>query len=278
MLAGGAAAAPESMKSNRAFTLVELLTVIAIIAILAAVTAVVSGPFIKSAHKVSAMNNMRQLGAGLMTFTGSHDGELPLPGENNPSFGGTMAGDAADYWYNAVPKAAGSRAIAEYTSDASKEFFKKSNPLFVPGATYPPNPNRPLFAIAMNSLLHPADVPTSSVRMANFVAPSRTIVFLETGLPGEKALPGQSASAYRGESRGRPSNLAARYDRPSEKADATSLRESKTNLLFADGHGESLPASDVISASGSAYQPQLNTNGGHGTVSWTMDPETNPTE
>lgn len=264
------------MNRSRAFTLIELLTVIAIIAVLAVVTAMVAGPFIKTAQMASAMNNMRQLGAGLMTYTASHDGELPLPGDSNPGFGSGATGEEVNAWYNAVPKLAGARAISDYRGTATKEFFKKSNPLYVAGAQYPPNPNRPLFAIAMNSLLHQDGVPSSSVRMANMVVPSKTIIFLETGLPGEQPLPGQSQGDYRGGSEGKPGNLAARYNRPSEKADAATRMEAGTNLMFGDGHGESLPASQVITTSGSAHFPQLAEQGGDGKVCWTLDPETRP--
>jgi prepilin-type N-terminal cleavage/methylation domain-containing protein len=267
---------PRIMNRTRAFTLIELLTVIAIIAVLAVITSVVAGSFVKTANMANAMNNMRQLGAGFMTYTASHDGELPLLGDQNPGFGSGGSGEEVDAWYNAVPKLAGGRAISDYGGSGAKDFFKKSNPLYVPGAKYPPNPNRPLFAIAMNSKLHPPGSESSSVRMANMIVPARTIIFLETGLPDEKPLPGQSAGDYRGDTRGEPGNIAARYNRPSEKADVETLLGAGTNLLFGDGHGESLPVSQVITTSGQAHYPQLGQDGGRGKVCWTLDPEARP--
>lgn len=258
------------MKSTRAFTLIELLTVIAIIAILAVMVFVVSGPFQRTAQMTQGMNNMKQLGAGLINYTASHDGQLPLPGIVNPSFGGGGSPEEADLWYNAVPKAAGSRALTDFTD--SREFFKKSNPLFIPAAKYPTNPNSPLFAIAMNVKLH-ENVPPESVRLSNFGATSATIVLLETGLPLETPLPGQPP--YNGGSAGRPQTVAARYKRGSSNK-AEDIREASTNLLFADGHAEALPVKDVITSNGQAYYPQLPQNGGQGKVCWTLDPETQP--
>ena len=87
---------------------------------------------------------------------------------------------------------------------------------------------------------------------------------------------GQSSSNYDGGSAGKPSNVAARYRRPSSKLDTAGLREAGTNLLFADGHAESLMVKDVISTSGTAYSPQLGQGGVEGKVCWTLDPEANP--
>lgn len=255
------------MTSRRAFTLIELLTVIAIIAILALLVAVVAGPMQRTAQMTQGMNNLRQLGSGLMNYTGSHDGQLPEPGNLQPGFGGDADADA---WYNAVPKLAGARGIRDFKN--AREFYQKSNPLYVPAAEYPPNPSQPLFAIAMNSRLHAGDVPSSAVRLANMGAASSTIILLETGIPGEEPLPGQSGGDYNGGSAGGPNNVAARYKRPNTK-NVDDLRESVTNLLFADGHADSMKIKDVITASGGAYFPQLPQFGGQGKVCWTLDPE-----
>lgn len=261
------------MKSSRAFTLIELLTVIAIIAILAIMVFVVSGPFVRNAQMVQGMNNLKQLGAGLMNYTASHDGQLPEAGNPQPGFGGGTGGAEADAWYNVVPKLAGARGVNEFTN--ASDFYKKSNPLFIPAAKYPPNPSSPLFAVAMNSLLRAGDVPDSAVRLANFGAPSATIIFLETGIPGEEPLPGQSNGDYNGGSAGSPRNVAARYKRSNTK-NTRELREAVTNILFADGHAESLQIKDVVAQNGAAYYPQLPQAGGEGRVCWTLDPETQP--
>jgi prepilin-type N-terminal cleavage/methylation domain-containing protein/prepilin-type processing-associated H-X9-DG protein len=261
------------MKSNRAFTLIELLTVIAIIAILAVMTFVISGPFIRNAQAIQAMNNMKALGVGFMNYTASHDGELPGAGSPSPGFGGGTATEIeAEAWYNVVPKLAGGRGLNQFID--AKEFYKKNNLLFVPAAKYPTNPAKPIFAIAMNEKLRLEGAPDSTVRLPNFGATSSTIIFLETGIPGEKALPGQSSGAYNGGSQGSPQNVAARYRRPSNE-DPVLLLDATTNLLFADGHAEGLAVKHVLN-SGRAYFPQLPQNGGDGKVCWTLDPEANP--
>lgn len=263
--------AQNMIKRSSAFTLVELLTVIAIIAVLAALTAVVSGSFIKTAQMTGAMQNMRMLGAGFMNYTGQHDGELPQRGSANPSFGGSAA-QSGDDWYNAVPKAAGGRALYEFKG--ANEYYAKGNLLYVPGAKYPTTKNRPLFAIAMNSLLFPNNPTSATARIQNFGAPARTIIFMETGLPDEPTLPGQGGGAYDGGSEGKPSNLVARYKRPTN-GDKSLLRESVTVLLMADGHAEALQVKDVLSESGQPYFPQIGQNA-VGKVCWTIDPEEHP--
>lgn len=258
---------PPSMTSRRAFTLIELLTVIAIIAILALLVTMVAGPVQRTAQMTQGMNNLKQLGSGFMNYTGSHDGQLPELGSPQPAFGG---GGEADAWYNAVPKLAGARGVRDFTN--ARDFYQKSNPLYVPAAKYPPNPSQPLFAIAMNSRLHVGDTPA---RLVNMGAPASTVILLETGIPGEDPLPGQSGGDYNGSSAGGPNNVAARYKRPSSN-NVDALRESVTNLLFADGHAESLQIKDVVTTSGAAYFPQLPQHGGQGKVCWTLDPETKP--
>jgi len=259
------------MKSTRAFTLIELLTVIAIIAVLAVMIFVVSGPFQRTAQMTQSLNNMKQLGAGFMTYTASHDGQLPLPGMPNPGFGAVGSDEEIDAWYNAVPKAAGARGVRDYRD--AREFYKKSNPLFIPAAKYPSNPNAPLFAIAMNSNLHRPDMPPESVRLANFGATSATVILFEAGIPGEDPLPGQAQ--YIGRSLGGPETVIPRYKRGSSKG-LNELREAVTVLLFADGHAEALQVKDVMSSNGKAYFPQLPQHGGQGKVCWTIDPEAEP--
>jgi prepilin-type N-terminal cleavage/methylation domain-containing protein/prepilin-type processing-associated H-X9-DG protein len=263
------------MKTSRAFTLIELLTVIAIIAILTTVVAVVIGPFQRNAQMVQGMNNMKQLGSGVMNYASSHDGQLPAAGDPQPSFGSAASPAESEAWYNVVPELAGARALRSYRNTA--EFFTKSNPLFVPAAKYPQNPGVPLFAIAMNERLRVSPeggvLDDSAVRLPNFGAASRTIILMETGVPGEDRLPGQGG--YTGSSAGNPRTIAARYKRPSSK-DTNTLREALTNLLFADGHAESMAAKDVITSSATAYYPQLPEQGGEGKVCWTLDPEAKP--
>jgi prepilin-type processing-associated H-X9-DG protein len=173
-------------------------------------------------------------------------------------------------WYNAVPRAASGRGLADFTEP--EKFYEKSNVLVIPAAKYPENrTGRPYFAVAMNSKLFGTDERlASSVRVQNMGAPARTVVFFESGLPDEKQLPGQPA--YMARASGYATDVVARYGETS----GNELAGKQTNIVFGDGHVETLSADAVIAPGGSAHYPQLEQYNGKGKVSWTLDPEANP--
>ncbi|MDH7571512.1 MAG: prepilin-type N-terminal cleavage/methylation domain-containing protein, partial [Armatimonadota bacterium] len=62
---------------KRGFTLIELLVVIAIIAILAAILFPVFARARENARKSTCLNNMKQVGAGLLMYAQDYDEVLP---------------------------------------------------------------------------------------------------------------------------------------------------------------------------------------------------------
>jgi prepilin-type N-terminal cleavage/methylation domain-containing protein/prepilin-type processing-associated H-X9-DG protein len=72
------------MQRNKGFTLIELLVVIAIIAILAAILFPVFAKAREKARQTSCLNNMKQIGNGLMMYVQDYDETYPMvPGPDN---------------------------------------------------------------------------------------------------------------------------------------------------------------------------------------------------
>ena len=67
----------ESRRRNGGFTLVELLVVIGIIAILMSMLMPALSRAKGKAHRISCMNNIRQIGMAGTMYAGDHDGEYP---------------------------------------------------------------------------------------------------------------------------------------------------------------------------------------------------------
>jgi prepilin-type N-terminal cleavage/methylation domain-containing protein/prepilin-type processing-associated H-X9-DG protein len=65
------------MDSRRAFTLIELLVVIAIIAILAALLLPALASAKKKAAQTACLNNMKQLGTGMLMYVDDNNGAFP---------------------------------------------------------------------------------------------------------------------------------------------------------------------------------------------------------
>jgi prepilin-type N-terminal cleavage/methylation domain-containing protein len=251
------------MKRTHAFTLMELLVAVAIVCILAALLVGALSYGRKEAARSDALTKMRRLGAGLFVYTAEHDGELPPEGESLPTWESAGEPENANAWYNSIPPLAEGKALADY-ANAPASFYEKANLLFHPTARYPDSRmGRPYFAVSYNSKLRSPKSANHNVRLANLVDLNRTVLFQESGLPGEKTLPGQEDGRYDGQSKSYASRTVAR-------------EKNQTLMVFADGHGESKRADTVVNPEGKAFFPQVGPNGGE--VVWTADPNANPND
>jgi len=71
--------APGVARQGGAFTLIELLVVIAIIAILAAILLPVLSAAQERAHRVTCMNDLKQIGGAIQLFADEHNDQMPGP-------------------------------------------------------------------------------------------------------------------------------------------------------------------------------------------------------
>ena len=87
-----------SVPSRRGFTLIELLVVIAIIALLAAILFPVFARARENARKSACLNNMKQLGLGMLQYAQDSDEMLPAGNSaSNGFWGGGWAGAIYPY-------------------------------------------------------------------------------------------------------------------------------------------------------------------------------------
>jgi len=228
------------------FTLLELLVVISIILALAALALPVFNHQQLQSRKVVALHMMRQLGTALEIHVAQNDNNLPDEGsvsENSWSYASDPTNTKC--WFNALPRLLEMKPMSAFAGNPAA-FYTKENLLYLPGATYPAGGARlikPLYAVGINSKLQRRDASGNKafVNKNNIQSPSKTVLFLERGLPSEKrAMP--TIPPYDGAPKASPNAFVARHSK-------------KGVLTFVDGHAASVEASEILDAAGNVRLP-----------------------
>lgn len=259
-----------STSSRKGFTLMEILVVVAIIIVIAAIAFPVYGMFKRKANETTALNVMKALAGSVGTFAAQHDGALPDEDtKGKDDWAAAARPNAGKAWYNALPKQLGHKGVGDFVIEGNEAgFYSKANILFLPGAQYPEGKKmqKPLFAIAINSKIHRknADGVKAEVKLPNIALPSRTVIFLEQGLPGEpRAHDTMSKKDYDGAPKGSAKSFVARY-------------ASRGIIAFLDGNAEQVSAKDLLTMTGDIVWDEKMAETNPSAIFWTADPKVDP--
>jgi prepilin-type N-terminal cleavage/methylation domain-containing protein len=235
-------------RPQNGFTLIELLVVVAIISILAALTLAGLSRARQAAMRIECMNKLRQWGVGTQYHADDHNDKLPYeavyPGINTWEM--TTFSVCGDVWYNSAPKALGLTPAGTYsrTPSSQRAFYSRSSFFRCPAARFAPlSATYPNFSIAMNSKLINEFVPITDIppdanidlpelRMSQIVVPTKTALFMDSGVAGEKRL-SEFQPAYSGQPRAYATDFVGRHNKGG-------------NILFAAGNVSTLHDRDVI--------------------------------
>ena len=106
-----------------AFTLMEILVVIAIILVIAAIAFPAYLVVQKNAHRAYALNHMKQLAAGCLTYASQNDNQLPAEdSKKKDTWQNAAKEENKDAWYNAVPKLLGQKSVGEFAT-TPREYY-----------------------------------------------------------------------------------------------------------------------------------------------------------
>lgn len=218
----------------------EMLVGIAIIIIIGAIAYPIYIGTKRNAYAAAANKKMGQLGAALMRYTADRNGELPKEnaGDGENTWASSALPDAADAWFNALPKLAGAQGTADYHNAGNAAgFYGKESILALEGVDYPKTMMRkPFYAFAYNTKLHRNDAKTGEKRSVNvnkITNPARVVALMEQGLKGEK----RALKAMRG------------YDGDDTKASGKQFVArwgDRGHITFLDGHVELVKPEQIL--------------------------------
>jgi prepilin-type N-terminal cleavage/methylation domain-containing protein len=236
------------------FTLVELLAVIAIIAILASLISSAVSRGKMAGERIACMNKLRQWGMGAQSYADDHSDKLPqeavFDGINTWEM--TTFSVCSEVWYNSMPKTLGITSAADYsrTPSSQRGFYSRSSFFHCPTARFAPvSATYPNFSLAMNSKLMmdfeaapsggmssavdaPGAIGFRELRMSQIMEPTRTALFLDAGVAGEKKL-SEFQPPYSGQPKAYASDFSGRHN-------------GGGNILFAAGNVATLKGQAVV--------------------------------
>jgi prepilin-type N-terminal cleavage/methylation domain-containing protein len=253
--------APQPARARRTgFTMMEILVTVAVLLVVGSIALPVYSTMQRRAHFAHALNSLRQTTGALMTYCSQNDQYLPAEdAKGTDTWANAARPESANAWYNALPKMMGHKGVGDY-ANTPRDFYTRENVLFLPGAAYPAGDGKlaqPLFAFAINTKLQRKgeDGQKQPVRLSQITSPSRTVAFLEQGIPKEtKAMKQQPK--YDGSCKGSAKSFVARYG-------------GQGVLSFCDGHSEAVEGKDILTESGYFPFPQVE-------YIWTQKPEDDP--
>ena len=225
----------------------ELLVVIAIIGVLAALTASATSQVKKVSQRISCISKLREWGMGVRFFADDNDDRLPqeavFDGINTWEM--TTFSICSKVWYNSTPKSLGVTPAATFskTPSSQRTFYSQRSFFHCPSARFAPvSATYPNFSLAMNSKLmadyeadpndNPEAVTLPEMRMSQIVVPTKTALFLDAGVAGEKR-----ASQYQPPYTGQPKAYANEF---------SGRHNGSGNILFAAGNVATLRAREVL--------------------------------
>jgi prepilin-type processing-associated H-X9-DG protein/prepilin-type N-terminal cleavage/methylation domain-containing protein len=235
--------------SAPAFTLLELLVVVGIISVLAMLLLPVLAKAKHEARRIECLSRQKQWAMAFLQYVDDNDGWIPREGyhfngsvyENN--WAQVRSGDSHDTWYNALPEYLSTQPAADYFLPSKRlSFYERSSFFHCPSAPFPKQTRNiwyqtAVFSLAMNSQLIQPPEP-ASVKFSRIKDPTRTALFLDNLLEGEKSVVPQQAKSNLGQ----PSANASRF--------AGRRHGRSGNLAFADGHVATLRGEKVVQTKG----------------------------